>query len=216
MTSVDLRPYIEHTLLSPTATRAAALKAAEDAARWGLRGLCVSPNRLQEVRPILAGTNVLVVTVVGFPSGAHASGAKAFEADLAVRDGAHEVDMVAPLGAIADRDWRAVARDVRAVVRAVGPGVPVKVILETSAFDLGRVVSAARAAVEGGAAFVKTSTGFGPGGASVAHVRALRRAVGRAVGVKASGGVRTVQQAVDLIEAGADRIGTSRGPALLG
>jgi deoxyribose-phosphate aldolase len=211
----ELQPYIEHTLLAPTARIDEIRRAAFDAVQCGLFGLCVPPTWVPEARRALGDAPVVLVTVAGFPTGAHRSSVKAFEAARAVEDGAVEVDMVADLGAIVERDWRRVTHDVAAVVRAIRPS-PVKVILETARFDAGRVASAARAAVDGGAAFVKTSTGFdAAGGASVEAVACLRRVVGSDVGIKASGGIRTADGAHALVEAGASRLGTSRGPALV-
>lgn len=211
----DLHRYIEHTLLAPAARAEEVRRAAREAVDHGLLGLCVSPTRVVEARRALGDAPVLLVTVVGFPTGAHGSKVKAFEAARAVDDGADEVDMVADLGAIVERDWRRLTDDVAAVVRVARPR-PVKVILETARFDGGRVASAARAAVDGGAAFVKTSTGFDPaGGASVEAVARLRRMVGPDVGVKASGGIRSAEWARALIDAGASRIGTSQGPTLV-
>ena len=212
----DLRAHIEHTLLAPIATASDVRRAAEAAVAADLKGLCVAPPWVSEARRVVTGTTVTLVTVAGFPTGAHGSEVKAFEAARAVEEGALEVDMVADLSAIADRAWARLARDVAMVARAIRPH-PLKVILETARFDAGRTVSAARAAVDGGAAFVKTSTGFDPaGGATIDAVARLRRAVGPSFGVKASGGIRTAEQARAMIAAGATRIGTSRGPALLG
>ncbi len=155
-----------------------------------------------------------MVTVVGFPLGASSTASKAFEAAEAVREGADEVDMVVDRGALRAGDDERVRADVRAVVEAVG-GLPVKVILETSALDPSEIVRAARLAIEGGAAYVKTSTGFGGGGATVEAVRLLRDTVGPDRGVKASGGVRDVATARAMVEAGADRIGASAGVAIV-
>lgn len=210
----ELAGRIEHTVLASDATSEQVVGAAREAARLGLYGLCVSPTRVRLAREALAGTSVALVTVVGFPSGAHRSTVEAFEAATAVSDGADEIDMVADLAAIRERDWRRLRTGVREVVRAVRPH-PVKVILETPIWDPGRIVSAARAAQDGGASFVKTGTGV-EGSATVEHVALLRRVVGPEVGIKASGGIRTRRMAEALVLAGADRIGTSRGPLLLG
>ena len=163
----------------------------------------------------VAGTDARVVSVVGFPHGCDRAEVKARAAAIAVADGAGEIDMVMNFGALKSRRVRDVAADIEAVVRAV-PGVPVKVILETAALTDDEKQLACRLACDAGAAFVKTSTGFHPsGGATVADVRLLRAAVGPAIGVKASGGIRSLADARAMLDAGASRIGTSASAAIL-
>ena len=206
---------IEHTLLRPDATRAEIETLCDEALRFGVHGVCVNGAWIALCTRRLAGTSLAVVTVVGFPLGAAAPAAKACEAHRAVADGAAELDMVIALGHAKAGEWRAVEDDIRAVVGAAG-SAPVKAILETAALTPAEIASACRAAVAAGAAFVKTSTGFHPsGGASVAAVRLMRETVGPATGIKASGGIRTRDAALEMLAAGADRIGTSATAALL-
>ncbi|HEX6615321.1 MAG TPA: deoxyribose-phosphate aldolase [Gemmatimonadales bacterium] len=207
---------IEHTLLRPGATRADIEMLCDEAARFGVHGVCVNGAWTALCAGRLAGTPLAVVTVVGFPLGAAAPAAKACEAHRAAADGAAELDMVIALGHAKAGEWRAVEDDIRAVVGAAGPA-RVKAILETAALTTVEIASACRAAVAAGAAFVKTSTGFHrAGGASVDAVRLMRETVGPAIGIKASGGIRTRDAALEMLAAGADRIGTSATLALLG
>jgi deoxyribose-phosphate aldolase len=215
-TVAELARCIDHTLLAPGATRAEVLAACADAAAWGVAAVCLSPSRL----PLPAGVpgaGVATCTVVGFPSGAHAPAAKAHEAALAVDHGAGEVDMVVDLGRVRDGEWAAVEAEVRAVRAAIPDRVVLKVICESAALDDGALRATCRAAVAGGADFVKTSTGFHPAGGATEHaVATMREAVGPAIGVKASGGIRTTAAALAMLAAGATRIGASATGAILG
>lgn len=203
---------IEHTLLRPEAGPAAVRRLCAEAREFRLGAVCVNPCYVALARGELAGSAVRVVTVAGFPLGASAAPVKAFEAERAVRDGADEVDMVLNVGLLKEGDLDAVAADVAGVTAAAG--VPVKVILETALLSSEEIVAACRAAEAAGARFVKTSTGFGPGGATLEAVRLLRASVGPRVGVKAAGGIRTLPEVLAFLEAGADRIGTSAGAAI--
>ncbi|GAB2542497.1 deoxyribose-phosphate aldolase [Brachybacterium huguangmaarense] len=205
---------VDHTLLSPTATRAQIEQLCREAEDLGFFSVCVSPTRVALAAERLAGTDVAVCTVVGFPSGAHLSAVKAAETSAAVADGAQEIDMVIDLGAAKDADWTHVESDIRAVVEAAGPAL-VKVILETCLLTDDEIVRACEASVRAGARFVKTSTGFSTHGATVEHVALMRRTVGPDVGVKASGGIRTREALDAMVAAGASRIGASAGAALL-
>lgn len=213
---LDLARCIEHTLLRPDATEDEVRNLVEAAAGASLLAVCVAGRWVASVRRwIDEGLGDLkLVAVVGFPHGNGAPQAKAFEARRAVQDGAHEIDMVVDLGAIRERSAGRLARDVEAVVSAAGAR-PVKAILETGLWNEREKVLAASVAVAAGAAFVKTCTGFRNGQATVDDVKLLRDVVGPDVGIKASGGIRTAAQARALIEAGADRLGSSHGPALL-
>jgi deoxyribose-phosphate aldolase len=201
---------IEHTLLAAAATPAEVDTLCAQAAEQGFAGVCINPIYVARCRERLLGTGVRVVTVVGFPLGASLDRVKAFECELAIADGADEIDMVMQLGAARAGDWSAVGSEVRAVVDAAG-GRPVKLILETGALTDAEKARACEVAERSGAAFVKTSTGYGPGGADERDVRLLRQLVGERLRVKASGGIRTAAQARALIAAGADRLGTSAG-----
>lgn len=205
--------YIDHTLLSPTATREDIARICEEARIYGFATVCVQPVRVAQAAKLLAGTAVGVCTVVGFPHGANGGAAKAAEAARALKDGATEIDMVMNLGAAKDGDWATVAEEIAAVKKAVGAHV-LKVIIETSQLTDDEIVAACRAAVQAGADFVKTSTGFTGGGATVEAVALMRRTVGAAARVKASGGVRDYACAQAMIAAGADRIGASAGVAI--
>lgn len=212
----SLARRIEHTLLRPDATRAEIEALCDEALRFGVHGVCVNGAWTALCARRLADTPLAVVTVIGFPLGAASPAAKACEAHRAVADGAAELDTVIALGHAKAGEWRAVEDDIRAVAGAAG-SARVKAILETAALTPAEIGSACRAAVAVGAAFVKTSTGFHPaGGATVAAVRLMRETVGPAVGIKASGGIRTREAALEMIAAGADRIGTSATAALLG
>ena len=210
-TRETLARTVDHTLLKPEATAQQVAALAAEAGALGAYSICVSPNRL----PVQAPAGVVVCTVVGFPSGAHATEVKAFEAQRAVRDGAGEVDMVVALGSVLAGDWGAVEADVAAVKAACGD-VLLKVILETAALTDEQVVEACRRSEAGGAQYVKTSTGFHPtGGASVGAVRLMRETVGERLGVKASGGIRDTATALAMLDAGASRLGLSGTRAVL-
>lgn len=206
--------FIDHTLLRPEATRAQVAALCDEGLRFRVKAVCVNGAWARLCAERMAGSGVAVAVVVGFPLGAMAAAAKADEARRAVDDGATEIDTVIPLGAAAAGDWGAVEEDVGTVVAAAGRA-RVKAILETGALDPAEIEQACRAAVAAGAAFVKTSTGFhAAGGATPAAVSRMRATVGPAVGVKASGGIRTAEAAVAMLAAGADRIGTSATVAM--
>lgn len=203
---------IEHTALRPETRPADIVALCREARSYGFFGVCVPPDYVSLARRHLAGSGLAVVTVAGFPLGSSRTAVKAAEAAHAAALGAHEVDMVLNIGRLKAGEFAAVRADIAAVVRAAG--VPVKVILETALLTAEEIVAACGLAEEAGAKFVKTSTGFGPGGASVEAVSLMRRTVGRRMGVKAAGGVRDVVQARAMLAAGADRLGTSAGAAI--
>lgn len=215
MTRTELAQLLDHSVLKPE-VEAKDIDAGADIVRNFQVGFyCVQPCWVRMAARSLAGTRACVVSVVGFPHGCDRPEVKAHAAELAVGDGAGEIDMVMNLGALRSGDHAAVTADIDAVVRAV-VGVPVKVILETSALDDSQKRLACRIAVAAGAAFVKTSTGFHPaGGALVADVRLMRAEVGEHIGVKASGGIRTLADVRAMLDAGANRIGTSASAAIL-
>jgi len=210
----DLAPLIDHTLLRPGATAADADAACAEALRLGFAGVCVRAEHVARVAAALAGSRVLPVAVVDFPLGEGSTLARTAEARQVVRAGAREVDAVVALPALLALDHRAVLEDLREVVRAAAPAA-VKVILETCRLGPEQKAAGAALAAAAGAAFVKTSTGFGAGGATEEDVRLLRAAVGRAVGVKASGGIRTAGDALRMVRAGASRIGCSASVAIV-
>jgi deoxyribose-phosphate aldolase len=204
--------YIDHTLLRPDATRDEILKVCEEGARYGFASVCINPFWAREAACALRGTGVKVCTVVGFPLGASAPDVKAFEARRAIFDGASELDMVINIGALKSGDYDTVLRDIAGVVQAGREaGCLTKVILETAFLTDDEKVRACTLSKEASADFVKTSTGFSKGGATAADVALMRRAVGSSLGVKAAGGVRDLEQAQEMIRAGATRIGASVG-----
>jgi deoxyribose-phosphate aldolase len=209
-----LNTYLDHTLLKAEATRADILAVTAEAKAYHTASVCVNASFASLVAQELKGTGVKTCVVVGFPLGAMASGAKAVEASLAVRDGAEEVDMVMNIGSAKAGDWAAVQADIAAVVNAAKPAI-VKVIIETCLLTDEQKVNACLAAKAAGAAFVKTSTGFSTGGATVEDIALMRKTIGPEMGVKASGGVRTKYQALAMIEAGATRIGCSSTKSIM-
>ena len=213
-TSRDLAPYIDHTLLKPDATREDLLKLCDEARRYGFATVCVNPVNVALCARLLQGCGTRPIAVVGFPLGATTTGAKAFEAREAIRAGAAEIDMVINIGQLKAKNYAYVECDIREVVQAARPR-PVKVILETGALTRDEKVIGCALAKAAGAAFVKTSTGFGPGGATVEDVALMRAIVGEDVGVKASGGVRTSEDARRMVEAGANRLGASASVAIV-
>ncbi len=213
-TSADVARHIDHTLLKPDATVAELDKLCDEARRHGFATVCVNSVNVAHAARLLSGSATVPIAVVGFPLGASAPKAKAFEAREAVRCGAREIDMVVNQGALKSKDYRLVLDDISSVVRAVGP-VPVKVILETAALSQDEKIAGCVLAKAAGAAYVKTSTGFGPGGATVEDVALMRRIVGTGMGVKASGGIRSAEDAAKMFAAGADRVGASASVAIV-
>ncbi len=203
---------IDHTLLKPDATADQIAQLCFEARKYGFASVCVNPSFVKLCADLLKGTEVKVCTVIGFPLGASAPDVKVFETETALRDGATEIDMVINIGAVKARDLELVARDIQGVVRAGhAAGALVKVIIETSLLNEEEKVTACLLAKEAGADYVKTSTGFAGGGATVEDVALMRRVVGPEMGVKASGGVKDYADAESLIKAGATRIGASAG-----
>ncbi|HET9551448.1 MAG TPA: deoxyribose-phosphate aldolase [Anaeromyxobacteraceae bacterium] len=209
----DLAPLIDHTLLAPEATPEAVARLCDEARAHGFAAVCVRAGFAAEARRRLAGTAVRTAVVVDFPKGEGRTADRVAEAVAAARAGAEELDLVVALPLVKAGRWGEVLDDLRAVVGAVA--VPVKVILETAALDRDQKVAAAAVARAAGAAWVKTSTGYGPGGATAEDVALLRRVVGDALGVKASGGIRTASQALAMVRAGASRVGASASVAIV-
>lgn len=211
-----LARIIDHSVLKPEATEADVRAGAEVVRAWRIGFYCVQPCWVRAAATALAGGDARIVAVAGFPHGCDRPEVKARAAEVALAEGAAEIDMVMNFGALRSGHATVVAAEIEAVVRAV-PGIPVKVILETATLADAEKSLACRLARDAGAAFVKTSTGFHPGGgATVADVRLLREAVGTALGVKASGGLRTLAQVLAMIDAGASRIGASASAEILG
>lgn len=204
----ELARMIDHTLLDPSATRDRVERLCEEAKTHRVHAVCVNPSWVTLVVTDLRGSDVKVCSTVGFPLGASLTEVKAFEAAAVVRLGASEVDMVMNIGALRSQDVTTVREDIEQVVGAC-KGSPVKVIIETAYLNQQEKVQACKLAQEAGAAFVKTSTGFSAGGATVEDVALMRKTVGNRLGVKASGGIRTLKDALEMVAAGASRIGTS-------
>ncbi|MCA1634111.1 MAG: deoxyribose-phosphate aldolase [Acidobacteria bacterium] len=208
----DWAGFVDHTLLKPEASEADIRKLCEEAAQYGFASVCVNPSWVRAAACHLRGTGVPVCTVIGFPLGSNVADVKAYEARRAILDGAREVDMVLNIGALKSGDDCAAEQDIRAVVEAAHEyGVLVKVIIEAALLTDDEKVRACLAAKRAGADFVKTSTGFAKGGATVADVALMRQTVGSGMGVKASGGVKGISDARAMLEAGATRIGASVG-----
>jgi len=207
---IQIAKYIDHTLLKPDATPDQVAQLCFEAKKYGFASVCINPAWVELAATLLKGSQVKVCTVIGFPLGATAPEVKAFETKTAIDKGATEIDMVINIGALKARDLELVARDIRGVVMAAHPrGALVKVIIETSLLTDEDKVLASLTAKEAGADFVKTSTGFSGGGATVHDVALMRKTVGPDMGVKASGGVRTYEDAQSMVKAGATRIGAS-------
>lgn len=232
MNKKEIASYIDHTLLAPQATVSQIENLCAEAAKFGFASVCVNPSYVQLAAELLKNSSSKVCTVVGFPLGATPSEVKAFEAANCVSRGADEVDMVINIGAALDGRFTEVGSDIAAVVKAskdegkkLGKEIIVKVILETCYLDDHAIQNCCMCAKKAGADFVKTSTGFAilkdkdgkllPNGATAHHVALMRETVGKDMGVKASGGIRNAEQALEMIKAGANRIGASSGAAIV-
>lgn len=208
---MDIAKYIDHTLLKADATKSQIETLCEEAKDYRFCSVCVNPTWVSLAANLLKETDVKVCTVIGFPLGATTAESKAFETVNAIHNGAKEIDMVINIGALRGGDLETVKKDIEAVVNAAENQAIVKIIIETSLLTDEEIVTACRLSVEAGADFVKTSTGFSTGGATVRDIKLMRQTVGPNIGVKASGGVRTASDAKAMIEAGATRIGASSG-----
>jgi deoxyribose-phosphate aldolase len=222
MRCAELAQRIEHTALGPDVPQERVRALCEEAIQHGFYGVCVNPCHVALAKAVLkekdAAARIKVVTVVGFPHGTSVAAVKAFEAERAIRDGADELDMVIHVAALKERDYHHVLEEILAVREETQKSprpIALKVILETALLDDEQKVAGCILAKAAGADFVKTSTGFGPGGATVEDVKLLKQAVGEGMGVKAAGGIRDYETAAAMIEAGADRIGTSSGVQIL-
>ena len=212
---IDLAKYIDHTLLKPEATAEQIDKLCDEAVHYHFFSVCVNSNWAEHCARRLGGTAVKVCAVVGFPLGAMDSRAKSFEARTAISNGAAEIDMVMNVGAMKAKDLKTVREDMLAVRRACRAGIVLKVIIEACLLSDEEKILACQIAKDVGADFVKTSTGFNKGGATIADVALMRRTVGPKLGVKAAGGVKSFEDAARMIQAGASRLGTSSGVLLV-
>jgi deoxyribose-phosphate aldolase len=214
LTPAQLAACIDHTLLKPDATGKDIEKLCAEARQHGFFSVCVNGSWVERARHLLEDTNVKVSGTVGFPFGAMSCDVKRYETEAAVDEGAQEIDMVLNLGRLKDGDDKYVLRELRDIVEAADER-PVKVILETCLLTREEKIRACHLVVESGARFVKTSTGLSTGGATIEDVKLLRETVGPKFGVKAAGGIRDVKTALAMIEAGATRLGTSAGVAIV-
>lgn len=214
--NLDIAKMIDHTLLKPDATQQEIAQLCFEARKYGFASVCVNPTWVSLCAELLKGSPVKVCTVIGFPLGATSSETKVFETETAIRQGATEIDMVINIGALKARDLDTVAKDIRGVVNAAhSRGAIVKVIIEAALLNDEEKTIASLLSKEAGADFVKTSTGFASGGATVHDVELMRKTVGPQMGVKAAGGVRTYEDAASMIKAGATRIGASAGVKII-
>lgn len=212
--ALELARHIDYTLLKPEAVRVDFAKLCSEAREHQFYSVCVNGSRVVEAIDLLGDSGVKVTTVVGFPLGAAGTDAKRFETEAAIDDGAHEIDVVLNIGRLKEADHQYVLRELRDVAEAADER-PVKVILETCFLTRDEKILACKLALDSGCHFVKTSTGFGPANGTIEDVRLLREVVGPKFGVKASGGIRDTRTALAMIEAGADRLGTSSGVAIV-
>ncbi len=211
---MKLNKYIDHTLLKQNATLPQIEELCKQALEYDFASVCVNPYYVSTCAKLLKGSDVKVCTVIGFPLGSNTSKIKALETQDAINNGAQEIDMVLNVSALKNKDYDAVYEDIKAVVEAAN-GTLVKVILETCLLTKDEIVKACELSMKANAQFVKTSTGFSTGGATVEDVTLMAKTVSPLLKVKASGGVRSYQDAIDMIEAGASRIGTSNGIAIM-
>ena len=210
-----LNTYIDHTLLKPTATMEQIKTLCEEAMQHNFKSVCIAPFYVEYAKSLLKDSQVLVCTVVGFPLGANCSAIKATETKLAIAQGADEIDMVINIAALKQKDFTFVENDIKAVV-AQALHKTVKVILETCLLTEKEIMYACEASAKAGATFVKTSTGFSTAGATLAHVELMKNSIPGHMMVKASGGIKTKHDAIAMIKAGAHRLGTSNGVAIMG
>lgn len=208
--SDNISKLIDHTLLKANASRQDIQELCSQAIKQGFFSVCINPYWVKPAVDMLKGEKVRVCSVIGFPLGAYASRVKAFQSGIALEQGAHELDMVVNIGAVKDKDYSVVEAEIKEVKRVAGDNI-VKVIIETCFLTQEEKVHLCKLVKECGADFVKTSTGFGTAGATVEDVRLLRETVGSHIGVKASGGIRNLETLMGMVEAGANRIGTSSG-----
>ena len=200
---------IDHTLLKPDATRNEIIKLCNEAVEYGFYSVCINPSYVKLAKDKLKGTDVKIATVIGFPLGSTTLEVKAFEARESIKNGAHELDMVINIGALKDKEYYLGEKEIAAVVNEANGKALVKVIIETCLLNKEEIIKACEIAKKAGADFVKTSTGFSTGGATVEDVQLMRKVVGESMGVKASGGIRDYDTAIKMINAGANRIGAS-------
>lgn len=215
MTKSKLAKMIDHTILKPEATMIEVIKVCEEAIKYEFASVCINPSRVSLAKEILEGSGVKVCTVIGFPLGASTINIKKLEAEEAINDGATEIDMVINIGKLKDGDIDYVLSEINEVTRACQDKAIVKVIIETCLLTEEEKITVCKLAKEAGASFVKTSTGFSNGGATLEDIKLMRKIVGKDMGVKASGGIKTKSYAKELIKGGATRIGASSSVSMI-
>lgn len=208
---MELNQYIDHTILKPDTTNEEIEKICFEAKEYKFKSVCINGSYARKVTELLQGSNVKTCVVVGFPLGAMDGEVKAYEAEKAISDGASEIDMVINIGELKNGNYQYVLEDIQKVTKAAEDSAIVKVIIETCLLTKEEKIKACELAIKAGAEFVKTSTGFSTGGATIEDVELMKKTVGNKIEIKASGGVRTKEEALKMIEAGATRIGTSNG-----
>lgn len=210
----NIASIIDHTHLHPTATKKDILRICDEAKKYNFKAVCIPPRFVSSAQKRLWETDIEIATVVGFPLGYNKSSVKRMETTKAIENGATEIDMVIPVGALIEKSWKVVRKDIQFVTEAAGDA-PVKVILETGMLTPEQIVTGCFISLMARARFVKTSTGFGPRGASLEDIEIMHAAVGGKLGIKASGGIKDYQSAIQMVDAGATRIGTSSGVAIV-
>lgn len=211
---MNLNSYIDHTKLGPVVTKEAVDSLIAEAKKYQFKSVCVTPIWVSYAKEQLKDSGILVCTVIGFPHGSHLSKVKAYETKLAVLDGADEIDMVINVTAVKEKNRSAVMKDIKGVVKNA-QGRTVKVIIETALLDQKEITWVSKLVIKAGAQFVKTSTGYASRGASIDDVKIIRKAIKDTGLIKASGGIRTKEDALNMIKAGANRLGTSQGVKLI-
>lgn len=208
---MNINSMIDHTLLKPDASKEAIQELCNEAIKYEFAAVCVNPYYVAYCKELLKDAEVKIATVIGFPLGGNTKDTKAFETMDSINKGADEIDMVINIAALKDKDYQVVKDDIKAVVEAANNRAAVKVIIETSLLNDDEKTKACELALEAGANFVKTSTGFSTGGATIDDVKLMKSVIGENMKIKASGGIRDLESAKNMIEAGASRLGTSSG-----
>lgn len=215
MDEKKLASYIDHTILKPDVLTFDIKKLCEEAVEYSFATVCINPFHVGSAKKFLAGTGIKVCTVVGFPLGATTKEVKAYEASRAIENGAHEIDMVINISALKEGNYDYVEKDIKSVYEACKGKALLKVIIETCLLEYEQKIKACEISVASGADFVKTSTGFSKSGAIISDIKLMKKTVGDSIGVKASGGIRDLKQMIEMIEAGATRIGTSSSVSII-
>jgi deoxyribose-phosphate aldolase len=211
---IKINQFIDHTLLSPTATKEQILKLCEEAKKYHFFSVCINPANIDYAKTILKDSDVAICTVIGFPLGANTTETKVFETSDAIKKGATEIDMVINIAALKDKNFDYIENEIRAIKKVCGKNI-LKVIFETCLLSDEEIIKASKISEKAGADFIKTSTGFSTSGATPEHVKVMKSAISNKMKIKASGGIRSLPSAKEYIELGCERLGTSSGVAIL-